>query len=360
MNTTSLHVTIEAGIKQEAQKTADELGLSLSSVVKVLLKQFIRTKQLSVGIQKRPEIPNEHLRKSLNQSEKDIKAGRTLSFNSGKYAFSNQNAGLRKQKSDQNMLLGEFDWYSMRPVQGSLWYARALRSVTQLRSHGHSPSPVCAYLPRRRTLLPVLQNNTGSAVIDATSPATFDADALVLIHLKSNEFRIPFLWWLNKWWDEDGQNSLTDRRALASYGPEDVVLLISAENLSTLFKGMRELFDLPIVDRTYSILTQRALTKPVCSSQNDAYQLTFEIRVKDQLSKFLDDYRKLSNDISKLQSCRLFRKTGCMDFSLEIPMEDPAFVASLSDRLAALQSVRRIDTILQESVIAVPDRLDNG
>ena len=85
MNTTSLHIQIESVIKQQAQKTADELGLSLSSVVKALLKQFIRTKRLSVGITE--EIPNEYLRQSLKQSDEDIKAGRTLSFKSGKDAL---------------------------------------------------------------------------------------------------------------------------------------------------------------------------------------------------------------------------------------------------------------------------------
>ena len=85
MNTTSLHIQIEPAIKKQAQKTADELGLSLSSVVKALLKQFIRTKRLSVGITE--EIPNEYLRQSLKQSDEDIKAGRTLSFKSGKDAL---------------------------------------------------------------------------------------------------------------------------------------------------------------------------------------------------------------------------------------------------------------------------------
>jgi addiction module RelB/DinJ family antitoxin len=85
MNTTSLHIQIEPVIKQQAQKTASELGLSLSSVVKALLKQFIRTKRLSVGITE--EIPNEYLRQSLKQSDEDIKAGRTLSFKSGKDAL---------------------------------------------------------------------------------------------------------------------------------------------------------------------------------------------------------------------------------------------------------------------------------
>lgn len=80
MNTTSLHIQIEPLIKRQAQKTVDELGLSLSSVVKALLKQFIRTKQLSVGIKERPEIPSARLIQDLKQSEEDIKAGRTIKF----------------------------------------------------------------------------------------------------------------------------------------------------------------------------------------------------------------------------------------------------------------------------------------
>lgn len=84
MNTTSLHIKIEPAIKEQAQKTADELGLSLSAVMKALLKQFIRSKHLSIGIR---EIPNEYLRQSLKQSEEDIKAGRVISFESGKEAL---------------------------------------------------------------------------------------------------------------------------------------------------------------------------------------------------------------------------------------------------------------------------------
>jgi addiction module RelB/DinJ family antitoxin len=80
MNTTSLHIQIEPGVKHQAQKTADALGLSLSSVVKALLKQFIRTKSLNVGITERPEIPNARLIQDLKQSEEDYKAGRVSSF----------------------------------------------------------------------------------------------------------------------------------------------------------------------------------------------------------------------------------------------------------------------------------------
>lgn len=72
-------------MKEQAQRTADELGLSLSAVMKALLKQFIRTKHLSVGIS---EIPNDYLIRSLKQSEEDIKAGRIISFKDGSNALS--------------------------------------------------------------------------------------------------------------------------------------------------------------------------------------------------------------------------------------------------------------------------------
>jgi addiction module RelB/DinJ family antitoxin len=88
MNTTSLHIKIEPDIKEQAQQVALELGLSLSAVTKALLKQFIRTKRLSVGASDRPEIPNARTQKVLKQAEEDIKAGRTLSFKTGREALS--------------------------------------------------------------------------------------------------------------------------------------------------------------------------------------------------------------------------------------------------------------------------------
>src|SRR3954452_16197851 len=87
MNTTSIHIKIEPQIKQEAQKVASELGLSLSAVTKALLKQFIRTKHLSVGGNELPEIPNARTAALLKQSEEDVRAGRVISFNSGQEAL---------------------------------------------------------------------------------------------------------------------------------------------------------------------------------------------------------------------------------------------------------------------------------
>ena len=97
MNTTSLHIKIEPDIKQEAQKTAEDLGLSLSAVTKALLKQFIRTKRLSVSANDLPEIPNARTRRHLKQSEEDMKAGRGISFASAQEAI----AYLDKEIADE-------------------------------------------------------------------------------------------------------------------------------------------------------------------------------------------------------------------------------------------------------------------
>ena len=97
MNTTSLHIKIEPDIKREAQKTAEDLGLSLSAVTKALLKQFIRTKRLSVSTHDLPEIPNARTRRLLKQAEEDMEAGRGISFASAKEAI----AYLDKEIADE-------------------------------------------------------------------------------------------------------------------------------------------------------------------------------------------------------------------------------------------------------------------
>lgn len=74
MNITSIHVKIESDIKAQAQKTAEELGLSLSAVMKALLKQFIRTQRLSVGV---GEEPSEYMIEALKKSDREYKKGNT-------------------------------------------------------------------------------------------------------------------------------------------------------------------------------------------------------------------------------------------------------------------------------------------
>lgn len=96
MNTTSLHIAIEPDVKNQAEKIADEIGLSLSSVVKVLLKQFIRTGQLSVGMN---ETPTKYMLTSLKKSEDDVKKGRVISFTSGRDALEYLTKELHNEKN---------------------------------------------------------------------------------------------------------------------------------------------------------------------------------------------------------------------------------------------------------------------
>lgn len=99
MNTTSLHIKIESSVKDQAQKIADELGLSLSATVKVLLKQLIRTRRLSVGI---TEVPNEYLINSLKESDEDIKRKRAISFKNGHDALAYLDREIENEKHKKN------------------------------------------------------------------------------------------------------------------------------------------------------------------------------------------------------------------------------------------------------------------
>lgn len=86
MNVTSLHIKLEKDIKKEAQKTAEELGLSLSAVMKALLKQFIRTKSLSVSVDEKPSL---YMIDALKSSDSEYKKDKTSpSFSDPKDSFS--------------------------------------------------------------------------------------------------------------------------------------------------------------------------------------------------------------------------------------------------------------------------------
>ena len=85
MNVTSIHIKLESEMKDQAQKTAEELGLSLSAVVKALLKQFIRTQRLSVGIGEEPSI---YMIEALKKSNEEYKDGDTSpSFTNAQDSF---------------------------------------------------------------------------------------------------------------------------------------------------------------------------------------------------------------------------------------------------------------------------------
>ena len=78
MNTTSILIKTDPNLKKEAQKTADEMGISLTSVINRYLKHFIQTKSITFTVE--DEQPTEYFNVSLHEAEEDIKAGRVISF----------------------------------------------------------------------------------------------------------------------------------------------------------------------------------------------------------------------------------------------------------------------------------------
>jgi len=79
-----INIKADKAVKRNAQKLAEELGLTLSAVVNASLKQFIRTRQ--VHFEAPPEKMSPKLEKMIGELEKDIKNNRNLSpaFKNGK------------------------------------------------------------------------------------------------------------------------------------------------------------------------------------------------------------------------------------------------------------------------------------
>ncbi len=77
MNTAVINIKTNPQTKKLAQKTARELGLSLSDVINGLLRTFVQTKEVTFRSE---EIPSPYLIKALKESAGDIKAGKIVSF----------------------------------------------------------------------------------------------------------------------------------------------------------------------------------------------------------------------------------------------------------------------------------------
>lgn len=74
--TTVIHIKANKEVKENAQKAAKDLGLSLSDVINAALRNFIRTRE--VIFSDAPKI-TPALEKKLKEMEEDIKAERNLS-----------------------------------------------------------------------------------------------------------------------------------------------------------------------------------------------------------------------------------------------------------------------------------------
>lgn len=86
MNSAVINIKTNPQIKKSAQKIADELGFSLSSLINAYLRQLIKTK--TVTFSALDEEPTDYLLTSLKESQEDIKSGRiSPSFDNAKDAI---------------------------------------------------------------------------------------------------------------------------------------------------------------------------------------------------------------------------------------------------------------------------------
>jgi DNA-damage-inducible protein J len=76
MSQTPVTIKIDSNVKNEAQKLAKSLGLSLSAIVENKLKEVIRDRRV---IFEEELVLNDKTLKELAEIEADIKAGRNMS-----------------------------------------------------------------------------------------------------------------------------------------------------------------------------------------------------------------------------------------------------------------------------------------
>ncbi len=72
MNTAVINIKVEPKTKKEAQRVAEEIGVSLSGLLNGFLKHLIRTRTVTFSA---GEQPSEYLVQSLREAEKEIKKG---------------------------------------------------------------------------------------------------------------------------------------------------------------------------------------------------------------------------------------------------------------------------------------------
>lgn len=84
MNYAVITTKIDPQTKQDAQKTAERLGMPLSVVIKAFLRHFIKTKTVTFSV-RGDEYPNEYLKSVIRQAEENLKKGKhSPTFRTGK------------------------------------------------------------------------------------------------------------------------------------------------------------------------------------------------------------------------------------------------------------------------------------
>lgn len=84
MNTAVINVKLNPSLKIQAQNIAEELGLSLSSLVNACLKQVVRARTVTLSA---AEEPTDYMIKTLKESKKNKREGKIVSFKNNDEVF---------------------------------------------------------------------------------------------------------------------------------------------------------------------------------------------------------------------------------------------------------------------------------
>ena len=86
MNTSVINIKTNPEVKASAQRVANDLGFSLSSLINGYLKQLVKTKTAHFSLNENS--PSEYMIKALKEWEREIKMGRRKKFVNSKSAVS--------------------------------------------------------------------------------------------------------------------------------------------------------------------------------------------------------------------------------------------------------------------------------
>ena len=84
MNNAVITLKTDSVLKSKAMKIADELGFSLSSLINAYLKNLVRRKTVDFSLEEFESHPSKFMINGLKESAADKKAGRIVSFLTGK------------------------------------------------------------------------------------------------------------------------------------------------------------------------------------------------------------------------------------------------------------------------------------
>lgn len=71
---TMLNIKIDVDVKREAKKTAEAMGIPVSTVANILLRQFARDKEINISLTYRP---TPYLEQAIKEAREEYKAGKT-------------------------------------------------------------------------------------------------------------------------------------------------------------------------------------------------------------------------------------------------------------------------------------------